>query len=282
LPAESYLPVGTIQTIGAENKAVTISGSGGLYLANFNPYDYALWLTAILLEAAVLITMLRRGQFRNYPPAVAYVGYHLTRDTINRIILSAAGYETYFYAYWWGLSLSPLLILWNVAAIYQSFNRWINHAERRTVRLIFLAVVGLAVLSLTINPNRPIYPEIFWLQAIERTAFIICAGATALVILSADTYSLTIRPHFRAITGGFLIITASSLLKAVLTADVGSAEHYRYLSPLGFCVALALWLAALNRNEPELFVPDSRELKAISSLVRDFGYRTQGIRISQG
>jgi hypothetical protein len=244
--------------------------------------DCVLWLTAICLEAAVLVSMLRRGQYRLYPPLVAYVGYHLTRDTLNRIVLTVFGYDTYFYVYWWGLSLSPALILWNVAAIYESFNRWINPTERRTVRLIFLAVVGLAVFSVTINPQRPIFPELVWLQALERFAFIVCAGATALVILSADTFSLTIRPHFRAITGGFLIITTSSLLKAVLTAQAGSAQYYRYLSPLGFCAALALWLVALNRKEPELFVPDVREMQEISSLIRDFGYRAQGLRISQG
>lgn len=84
------------------------------------PYTYCTWLACSLLEAGVVVCALRRSAFRRYLPLNLWMLLELLSGISRFYILSAHGFQSseYFYFYYYSEALSIIGLYFALASLY--------------------------------------------------------------------------------------------------------------------------------------------------------------------
>ena len=203
-----------------------------------------LWLAPLVLQCAIALVMLIRGQAGRYPFFFGYTILLPARDFI--LLFLPYGERRYSTVYWWGeaglvfLSLAVIVeTVWRLLAPYP-FLRIVFRMF--WIACILASAVALATLFWNNGPHGADLP----LESIilfERSARVLQVGLLIAVILLISRLGLTWHSGWVGIAAGFGIYAALDLALLELRANVHliADTAFVFLVPASYNLAVLVW-----------------------------------------
>lgn len=188
--------------------------------------DYVLWFAAPLFQIAVVVCMLKRGLYRDYPYFFNYTILAVITEPILFIIHARFTYSVYFYAYYINLSLSVLISFAVLQEIFQDAFRPYEALRDLSVILfrwsaLVVALVGVmwAINSVHNNQNaNGTVTEYIFLA--ERSVRLMQCGLVFFLLLFNEYLGIARRSLLFGISLGFGLFAAVNML-----VDTGMTHH---------------------------------------------------------
>jgi hypothetical protein len=201
-------------------------------------------VVSILLEASLLVTIIRR---RLYKPLIwfsCYLGADLLLD-IALIAVSQAYYQ-YFVLYWTSIAIINVLVFFVIQEAFRAvFHRFYS---MRWFRLIYpMATIALVLVgSMRSLPHTGSRQELLIavIFALEIAAGILQVGIFFLFLLLVQFFRLPWKQYTFGIAVGFGVSAAGSLVAFMVRSEFGTKFDtiFRFVVPLTYTVGVAIWL----------------------------------------
>jgi len=228
--------------------------------------DLLVSLATIALEIPVLACLIRRGVAGSFRTFAGYLSFVLLETVVGTAVLSSP--RSYFYFYW---ATTPVEILLTILAVLESF--WKVFRVFRLMRW-FRFVLPLAIaLALGYSAWQgfrfpPIDASPLTAALVNMTVTLNYVILTVVILFFALVAYLGVawRIHeFRFILGFGVASLAASFGGTVRALFGGSFEGLsREAQPVGYILALLIWLSAAIRPLPEEAIaamPSGEQLK---------------------
>ena len=208
--------------------------------------DYVLWFASPLLQAGVLIAMLRRGLYRDYPYFLNYTILAVASEPIL-FFLHSHSYTAYYYGYYVNLGLSVIISFAVLQEIFKDAFR--PYEALRDLGVILFRWSGLVVLLVgvmwAINA-RSTSDSGFVMDIInlaDRSVRIMQCGLVFFLLLFSEYLGLSRRSFLFGVSLGFGMFAAINML--VFTGlTYHGILHQSTLSKInsaGYLVAVMIW-----------------------------------------
>jgi hypothetical protein len=235
------------------------------------PTAYVFWLTAFLLNCAVVYRILVTGTFRAYPIFFAYAVEHIL--SFLSLFLSfhfgTLAVYTHFYMGW--EVVDALLkfamigeLFAHLFAAYKSIRERGTMVVRATTVVLVLCAAVVAFLSNIADPNN-LLSRFF---AMERSAEIVQGGLLFLLFGSCYLLGLHWKQPSLGIAFGLSITTGIFLVMFTLNIEAGGlSDQVRSLIPsAGFDLCMVAWLITLYpQRRTNDSIPSSRSAWDVAS-----------------
>ena len=217
---------------------------------------YVLWLTPGAVRLCLVLYMLRRGLFREFPAFFTYLAFHSLKTAVLLPLLGRSPWG-YFYVFWIGEAFSFVL---GFAVIYEIMKHALRPYEAlwELGRRLFFAVGGLlllfAVLSAAGTSAELDHNALMaWIYAVGRSVRIVQCGLLGFLLLLSTYFAITWRHRVFGIALGLGVYAAVELAATAVRSEVGwiGDETYRQIRMLMSGCAVLIWAAYLLRPEPE-------------------------------
>jgi hypothetical protein len=208
---------------------------------------------SLCLEVWLIVLLVRRGARRHFPVFFVYA-LASAPITVARL-LTASQYLPYFYVYW---ITTALLLLLGLAAVHEVF-RWIYEAfyEFFWFRLLYYGVIGI-VLAITssnalVNPPVQAHPLVGLILDLGIAINFLRAGIACLFYALMRPLSISFQRYSHGVVLGFLVSSVGSLMGYLPVSIFGTKWHMvaRFVPPVAYIVALAVWISAFIVREDE-------------------------------
>jgi hypothetical protein len=203
-----------------------------------------LWLVALLLKRRVHV---------HFPVFFLFLAY-ATLTTVARL-LTAAHYRIYFYTFWWTEALFLLLSLaalhevfyWMFEGIYQLW--WFRIPYYGTIAFIVVVAIRNAV----VNPPVQARPIISMILDVGLGVNLLLAALASLFFILRKLFVVEFRRYAYGMVLGLGISGLGPLLGYLARSEFGTKAEFftRYSAAVGYILAVAIWISAFNRPEPE-------------------------------
>lgn len=228
--------------------------------------NYALWIAGPLLEAVVLVQMLRRGWHCNYPVFFSYLVLNTVRSPfLYSIFRWSHGYGAYFYSYWMIEAASIGLgfaVIWEV---FSSIFRPYEGLRSLAGTLYRLGAVGLlivAILSVAMAPAA----DRNWLAGtvvlLDRSLRLIQVGLLLLLFALSRYFRLSLAHLAFGIALGFGLSASIQLAVVAMRTYYGTpaGSQFTLLAPAAFTCGVLVWL--LYTLGPQKEPADAKPIQA--------------------
>ena len=229
--------------------------------------DNALWAAGLVGNAALLLILVVKGRWKEYPVLTSDMGFQVLRTVLLYLVHAHGSRHAYFLAYW---ATGVADYVFQVALIYEiarvvlrPTGRWILDARRAFVTWGVAGCLAAAALAMAIGPPQARGFDLWDVRITIFTSLLTCELFIA-VSAAANRLGLQRRNYVIAIGQGLTIWAFSSLLEEFGRVIYGwNAQfvvfvHVRmlvYLSVLGY------WMVVFWRPE-EARAPLSPEMNA--------------------
>ena len=214
---------------------------------------YALWIAQPVLQTAIAILMLRRGQHRAFKHFFAYV---FTQILIFAVVFPASlhNYSAYFYISWFTTAISVALgfkvIHEAFLDVFRPFHtlRDLGTVLFKWAGLVMLLVAGVVSVSTRSADTAP------WVQAImtaQRCVRIIQVGMVLFLLFFARYLGVSRRQHSFGIALGFGTFAMVELALIATWAGYRLSDVSMNLVNMGaYNLALFIWLGYTFAKSP--------------------------------
>lgn len=215
---------------------------------------YSLWVFPHVIQAVLLVIMVRKGLRSEFPLFFTYLIYELASFAFLFYVYHRA-FSQYFYAYWVANTLEAAL---GFAAIYEAFRVSLKRygALQEMVGILFRWVLALmvvigAVIALSADGNEA-SRLVAGVLSFGRSAMLMQCGLVLFLVLFARHLGLSLRSHGFAIAAGFGIAAATGLAAMTTRSYFGksSVVAVSLMAAAGYNFAVLLWFYALRVPEP--------------------------------
>ena len=208
--------------------------------------DYVLWFASPLLQAGVLLAMLRRGLYRDYPYFLNYTILAVASEPIL-FFLHSRSYTAYYYGYYVNLGLSVIISFAVLQEIFRDAFR--PYEALRDLGVILFRWSGLVVLLVGVmwainarsSSDSGVVMDIINLA--DRSVRIMQCGLVFFLLLFSEYLGLSRRSFLFGVSLGFGMFAAINML--VFTGlTYHGILHQSTLSKInsaGYLVAVAIW-----------------------------------------
>ena len=226
---------------------------------------YAKWLAPAGLQAVLVLFMIRRRLFREFPLFLTYTMFEIVYCAIRFRFFLQSDYNGFFYSSWIGKAAEMAL---GFAVIYEIF----AHVFRPYPALAQLGKIlfrwGVVVLLFIVVVSTASAPDkglVDGLILLERGLSIIQCGLLLLLFLFSSYFGLSWRHYVFGICIGFGFLGTVVLASAALHAEFGKSfdDLANWIEPIAFNSSVLIWISYLLRPEP---VQRSIELKSSDGL----------------
>jgi len=210
--------------------------------------DYVLWFASPTLQLGVLITMFRRGLFRDYPYFFNYTILQVVSVPILAIIRPIS-YTVYYYAYYVNITLSVLISFAVLQEIFKDAFRPYEALRDLSVILfrwstlvVFLVAVMWAINAAYKPNNGPLSDAIL---LAERSVRLMQCGLVFFLLLFSEYLGISRRSFLFGISLGFGFFAAVDML-VVTGASHRGPLHASTLSTINsaaYLVAVIIWFS---------------------------------------
>ncbi|HZQ21558.1 MAG TPA: hypothetical protein VFA89_02060 [Terriglobales bacterium] len=214
---------------------------------------YAKWIVPALVQVLILLIMIRRRLFRDFPLFLSYTAFEVVYFACRfPFFFKEDAYAKFFYISWVGKAIEMAL---GFAVIYEIF----RHVFRPYPALAQLGKVlfrwGLVVLVFVVTLATASAPEngiVQGLVVLERGLSIIQCGLLFLLFLFSSYFGLTWRHYVYGIGVGFGFFGTILLATAALHAQLGPSfdDFSNLIEPLAYNCSVLIWISYLLRPEP--------------------------------
>ena len=233
--------------------------------------DFVLWTMTPLLQAILLVPILRRKLNRSYPYFLAYTVLQVASVPILGSVMIYS-YSAYYYAYYVSLGLSVLVsfaVLWEVL---KAIFRWDQGRQRWGIGpLLCVAVLLVAAIEmvLTSQASGAMNGPVTKLMMIsDRLVHFVEVGIALGVLLFGDRLGVSRRSFLYGVVAGFGFFSATNM-----TIAMGLTHHGSITSPIlsrfnsvAYLTSVIIWLfyaiygtmdvSGYNRSQFYSYQPD--------------------------
>jgi hypothetical protein len=212
---------------------------------------YAISLSGTLLEAALLVVLLRRGAGKRLWGLTAYVAAVLGTGLARIGVLSAYGIASLAYAYFYwlsdvGLALGAFLLV--CAFFRRACSRQADLWQHIRLFLAFVFVLVLGVSLFTLSRNYASLFTIFIIE-FEQNLYFTCLILVSLLYILMQQFESSDRELSLLVCGlgiQFAGPAANFALAHLTTGDFYSASLLKFIPPLCTLIMLAIWTYAVT------------------------------------
>ncbi len=218
--------------------------------------QYALWIFAPVVQAAIVVLMVRKGIRREYPLFFNYLLLEIAGFAILFGAYHLGSSSQYFYSYW---TVGTLTALFELAAINEAFRASLKqYAALREMagiltRWVVVVLVVIAFLSALTAPGNNADRLAAGVLSFQRSVCLMQCGLVAFLVLFARHLKLSFRTRAFALAVGFGISAVAELVMVTVMEHYLRASLFvSVMNSAAYCGAVALWFNAMRLPEPAL------------------------------
>ncbi len=208
--------------------------------------DYALWFAAPLLQAGVLVCMLKRGLYRQYPFFFNYTILEVVSTPLLAIIYSHFP-TIYFYAYWINMGLSILLSFAVLQEIFKDAFR--PYEALRDLSIILFRWSALVVLLVgvmwAINSAHKSQSDMVGslMLLADRSVRLMQCGLVFFLLLFSEYLGIPHRSMLFGISLGFGFFASVNMLVATALSHRGMLrpDTLSEINSAAYLVSVMIW-----------------------------------------
>jgi hypothetical protein len=215
--------------------------------------ELALAVGATLLQVCLLLLMVMRRSYKDFPAFLLYIAFSVTSTLAG--LATSNNFDLYLRVYWASETLYVILAFWALLEVFKSVFR--NFYRMRWFRLLFptigaLMLVTAVVRSLTRPPaqvNRAFAVIIFSELAVRFLQI----GLLFLFFALIRFFHMVWRQQALGIALGFGVAAAGSLVVFLLRSEFGTKFDYvvRIAPPIAYTLAVVVWLMTFLTPQPD-------------------------------
>jgi hypothetical protein len=225
----------------------------GLVWPSYMPAGNSVLALSLLLELWLVVFLVKRRVRLHFPLFFIFTAY-TTVATAARLV-TATHYRAYFYTFWW---TEALLIVLSLAALHEVFYWmfegfyqlwWFRVPYYGTI----IAVVAVAIRNAIISPPVQTRPIVSLILDVGIGVNLLLVGMSSLFFALRQLFVVEFRRYAYGIVLGFGISGLGALMGYLVRSEFGTKLEFfaRYSAAVGYILAVAIWISAFNRPEPE-------------------------------
>jgi len=230
----------------------------------FSIWHY-LWVLRLILQAFLLVLLLRHKFYRSFPLFVLFtaytIGLTIVLQTMN-LSPSVTGYQ-YFYAYVLGTTISAALSFAVIYEISQHLLRdypALRHLGANVFRGVTAVLALGAVLLAWSNPAAGLHMIMAKVDVIQQSVSVVQCGLVVFLLLFSGYFGLSLRSETFGIALGFGLMASMNLaiftlhsLRETLAISATSNLFNMLRNSTSLCAVL-VWVAYLRAREPQTYI----------------------------
>ena len=210
----------------------------------------AIWLTALILEAALLVRAMQGHFFRRYHLFYAYLASVLATDLASFPVYRWFP-NAYPYVYWYSqffLIASGCAVVWEIYRAALKPYPGAARMARNVLAFLFIVTFSRIVVKAWSNPRGLPGTSL----EMERDLRVVQSALLLGLVALLSYYAVPIGRNLKGMILGFGIFLGTSLVN--LTArnyfGEGFQKAWLYVQPLSYLVVLGVWMATLWSYAP--------------------------------
>lgn len=232
---------------------------------NLSALDYALWAAGFFGQAALLIVLMVRGRWREFPVFTTLMGFETAVGPTLYLFVQHGLRSWYKDLYWSSVLIEFVLeigIIFEIARIVlRPTGTWVRDAKKQFILWGAAGILFAAALPFLVTPPAATFLQRLEVRGDLFTSLVICE-LIAVVTRTSRSLGLGWRNHVMALGNGWTAWAVAAILVDGLHSYFGAEryfgelEHTRmviYLAVLGYWT-VQFWLAEPARQpiSPEL------------------------------
>jgi hypothetical protein len=188
---------------------------------------YCLWLTPRGLQALIIIILLRKKLFSQFPIFTAYTAYSICNLValffINR---SQSAHSVYFQWYSFGLGVSTALRFGIIGEVFSHLFRdyaVLRHLQRPLLRWTAVALIAIAFCTAVYTERNSVDLSWFAVHVLDRSASFVQGGLMLILFSFASYMGLFWRKPVFGIALGLGIFLSVELAVAAIRSQAGDS-----------------------------------------------------------
>jgi len=219
-----------------------------------NSFMYIMWLLVPLLEAALLVVMVRRGARSRFPRFFVYILFQVLKSLVLFVVYHYYA-DNYFYAYWTGNALSVLLSVTVLDEIWRSLFRGyegIQSLGSTLFRWAFAVMILIAIVGAATFQQSSADRVVTAVLALDRNMRQMQCGVFLLLLLLCRSFKNSWRDHVFGIALGFGVFATVELALVTVLSRFGDSHiaSVSLIKSVTYTVVLLLWIGYLKQPEP--------------------------------
>ena len=215
--------------------------------------ELALALGATLLQVCLLVLMVMRRSYRDFPGF--FLSIVLSLGTTLTGLATRNNFYLYLRVYWVSEALYVLLAFWALLEVFKSVFR--NFYRLRWFRLLFPAIgvlmLATAVVRSIASPPAQVNRAFAVIIFSELAVRFLQIGLLFLFFALIRFFHMLWRQQALGIALGFGISAAGSLVVFLLRSEFGTKFDYvvRIAPPIAYTLAVVVWLLTFLTPQPD-------------------------------
>jgi hypothetical protein len=206
--------------------------------------DYLLWLACPLLQAGILVALLRRRLSRDYRYFFDYTVLQVA-TAIILAILAASSYTGYYYAYYVNLALSVLVsfaVVWEI--LKTSLGRRGKVGRSGLFPILCLVALVIAALAMFLTTGMPHQPVTKLLMLSDRALRIVQIGVLLLFAVFGVFLGAFRRTFVFGVGLGFGVFAVVNMIIAFALSSHRALTSVALskINSIAYLVACTIWL----------------------------------------
>jgi hypothetical protein len=231
----------------------------------YSPREYAMIAAGLLVICLIVVSMIRRGLYKQFPFFFAYNIYHIVQEIIDTTYVTVTpADDTFFYVFY---SLQLISVSLSIAVLYELFQSVLGpyDALRNVSGKLFvwmsLALLILAAVFAVFGPGTEAYRLFRVVYLSERSLRIVQLGLLICLVAVSRSLALSWRTYCFGIALGYGIYASVDLVVTVVKLKyVNFGLHQLSLVSsvafIGMCVIWAWYVLQPQRvAQPVRIIP---------------------------
>jgi hypothetical protein len=223
------------------------------------PLFYYLWTAPHILQAAILVLMIRRRLYKQFPIFLLYTAFELFQFTVLLAVFVHSGSladERYRDAYLLGTAISTAL---RFGIIYEIFTEVFRNYQAlgELGRVLFRwATIILLLIGVALAGTHGNGPDGFLLivPILDRTVSLMQCGLLLFLFLFSRYFALSWRNYAFGIALGFGILASLELANYAIRSQIGVGSYLLdYLGMATYHCCVLIWIFYLRVSEPRTY-----------------------------
>jgi hypothetical protein len=252
----------------------------------FTNLDRVLWATGFLGHVVLLVVLVRRSRWREFPVFTALIAYQAMVTVILFAIYRYGSPHSYFVGYW-QLALGDYCF--QVALVFE-MARVVFRSAGTSLRIASMAIAGwtavcvliFAGLSIAMSPPGVSGLDLWAMRATLFTSLLTC-GLFVSISLAANYKGLPWRSHVIALGQGLAAWSAVAVVSDIV--HIGTGWHrelaiFDHVRMYVYFAALLLWTLRFWAEEPKyasLSASPQHNIEALHRQIEFNLHRTSGM-----
>jgi hypothetical protein len=216
-----------------------------------------LWAAGFVELAALLVVLVVRRRWRNFPCFTAYVAFQVLETILLYTIHQFGNRSAYFWAYWGcavvDLSLQISVVFELARIVLKPTGRWVSDARKMFLLLGLVGTLVAAAVAYGVNPTVPDSLD-NWIEKGNLFAAMLNAQLFAAMAFASTRLGLAWRHHVMGIATGWALWAVIGMFMEAAYSYLGASWHGVVLDQVrivAYQIATTYWAINLWLPEPE-------------------------------